>query len=182
MLGNIVVKDSFFWFCALSGTGLFIILFISFLVGAGNDGDADDHDGEFRWLSKQAFTGFLMMFGWVGLTCRNQFGLGGIGTSIFSLAAGFVSMFVTGLIFKGALKLKSTGTVFRIEDAIGKQATVYQEISPNGIGKISVILNDLTHEIDAVTSHPEVLQSFTEVQIINQADDKTVVVVPITNT
>ena len=69
--------------------------------------------------------------------------------------------------------------VFRIEDAIGKQATVYQRIPKGGAGKISLSLNNLTYELDAISDHSEELSSFTQVHVLKKADEKTVVVVPI---
>lgn len=176
-------KDSFFWFCALAGTGMFAIQFILSLFSMDSDHAMDDPGGEldantFKWLSKHAITGFIMMFGWAGLTCIKEFELPILATISISLAAGVLSIFVTGLIFKTARKLRSSGMVFRIDDAIGKEATIYQKIPKNGVGKITVSLNHFTHELDAVSTYHEDLPSFTSVHIIKKADEKTVVVVP----
>lgn len=181
-LNDLIQKDPVFWFCALSGSGLFVIQFLLTFFG-GHSHDIDDGSGEidtgkFKWLSKQALTGFLMMFGWVGLTCRKEFDFSVVAASMAALAGGSLSAFVTAFIFKSAKKLHSSGTVFRIEDAIGHQAMVYQRIPKEGIGKISLSLHDLTYEIDAISHHGEELSSFTQVQIIKKADEKTVIVVP----
>jgi hypothetical protein len=120
-----------------------------------------------------------MMFGCVGLTSRNEFGLSGLSSMTISFAGGLLAIFITGLIFRGANRLRSSGTVFRIEDTIGKEATIYQRIPKNGVGKISVSLNNFTHEIDARSNYTEDLPSFTSVQIIKKADDNTVLVIPI---
>jgi len=174
-------SDAFFWFCALSGTVLFIIQFALTLLGAADHNELVDDTsgadaGNFKWMSKQAITGFLMMFGWVALTCQKQFGLQGASTIAIAFAGGLVTVLITGWIFKTAKKFHSPGNVFKIEDTLGKEATVYQRIPAGGAGKISVTLNDLTHEIDAITHEPLDLPSFTRVQIIKKADDKTVVV------
>jgi hypothetical protein len=92
---------------------------------------------------------------------------------------GLITLLITGLIFRGAKKLHSSGTVFRIEDAIGKEAMVYQRIPKDGAGKISISLHNFTHEIDAVSSLQEELLSFTSVRIIEKVDEKTVRVTPI---
>ncbi|HSW86744.1 MAG TPA: hypothetical protein VLG49_04495 [Rhabdochlamydiaceae bacterium] len=172
------IKDFLLWFCALAGTGMFIIQFLLNFFSLDGD-ETNDDSGTFTWLSKHTITVFLMMFGWTGLTCIKQFELPATATALISLAAGSISIFITGFIFKMARKMRSPGTVFRIEDAIGKEATIYQRIPKDGIGKISVSIHQLTHEIDAVSSHHEELASFTSVQIIKKADEKTVVVVPI---
>jgi hypothetical protein len=75
-----------------------------------------------------------------------------------------------------AKRLQSTGSVYRIEDAIGKDAYVYQSIPKGGVGKISVSLNHFTHEINAVSYDSKELPSFTLVKIIEKKDDNTVVV------
>lgn len=176
MFSEVVVKDWFFWFCALSGTILFLLQILFFHIGV--DGH-DDLDAEFKWLSKQAIAGFLALFGWIGLTCTRQFGLGVYPTLGWAFGGGVIAFFVTGLIFKGAGKLKSSGSVFSIDDIVGKMGQIYQQIPVEGMGKISVILHDLTYEVDAISSHGELLQSFTEVQIIKKVDEKTVMVVPL---
>lgn len=98
--------------------------------------------------------------------------------TLIAFTAGLCVVFILGAIFKSAKKLRSQGSIFRIDDAIGKEATVYQDIPRTGTGKITLSLNNLTYEIDAISSHPDELPSFTKVQIIDKADDKTVVVIP----
>ena len=176
---DLISQDSLFWFCALSGSGIFIIQFLLSLIGN------TDHEGidppevdavKFKWLSKQAITGFLMMFGWSALTCKNQFNLS-IGTTLaIALAAGMVTVLVTGYIFKMARKLHSPGTVFAIEDAIGKEAVVYQHIPKGGIGKISISLHHFTHEIDAMSLNDEDIPSFALVRVIKKTSDSTLMV------
>ncbi|MES2199584.1 MAG: hypothetical protein V4489_05415 [Chlamydiota bacterium] len=172
-------ENSFFWFFALLGSGLFIIQFAITLICHGIDATDDSEGGNFKWLSKQAVIGFFMMFGWIGLTCQKEFTLAKSSSIIISLVGGVITIFLTGLIFKGARKLHSPGTVFNLDDAIGKQATIYQRIPKTGTGKISLSLNNFTHEIDAISLHPEDLDSFTSVQIIKKTDENTVLVAPI---
>ncbi len=181
-LSELMSKDFFFWFCALSGSGLFIIQILLTLLGVMDQDDLDDNTeldaGKVKWLSKQAITGFLMMFGWSALACKHELGFGEALSLTFAFAVGVLTVLITGSNFKAARKLHSSGTVFRLEDAVGKEAVVYQRIPKEGIGKISIALNNMTHEIDAVSLNEE-LASFVSVQIIKKLDDKTVVVVPI---
>lgn len=177
-------RDSVFWFCALSGSSLFVIQCIFSLFGADahesmDAGGGEIDSGQFKWLSKQALTGFLMMFGWVGLTCRKESNFSVTVTFIMALAGGLLAVFITGVIFRLAKKLRSSGTVFRLEDAIGKEAMVYQRIPKQGIGKVSLSLYNLAYEVDAISYHLEELPSFTRVQILKKENDNTVVVVPI---
>jgi hypothetical protein len=170
--------EAIFWFCALAGTGMLVIQFLLSLVGTDHDADLIE-DGKFKWMTKQAATGFIMMLGWAGLTCREQFHLSILHTLLISLGAASLSAFITVLIFNLAKKAHSSGTVFKIEEAVGKEAIVYHRIPKSGTGKISVSLHNFTHEIDAISPYEEEIASFTQVQIIKQADDKTVVVIPL---
>lgn len=191
---ELIKSGSVFWFCALLGTGMFFIQFIINIFGSANQEDFDvgdftdtssnttDHAADarkFKWLSMQAFTGFLMMFGWTALTCQFEFGLTIIPTLGISLAAGVFAAFIIRSIFKLAKKLQSTGTAYRIEDALGKEGYVYHAIPKNGTGKVSLSLQNLTHEIDAVSHNSAELASFTRVKIIEIKDSRTVVVTPI---
>ena len=176
-------NTSIFWISALIGTGLLIIQSLLSLIGADHHddvggGDVELDEGGFKWISKQAIAGFLMMFGWVGLSCIKEFGLSGVATNLIAVTAGLLSFFITGLLFRMARKLRSEGTVFSIDEAIGKEAEIYQQIPKGGSGKIMISLQNLTHEIDAISLTGEKLNSFTKVQIIKKANNHTVVVAP----
>ncbi len=193
---DLIKSGSFFWFCALTGSGMFFIQFIINILGV-TDQDSFDvsdaiisdnvHDAgrdssdarKFKWFSMQAITGFLMMFGWTAITCQNEFGLQNTTTIEVSLAAGIFSALIIRSIFKLAKRLRSVGSIYRIEDAIGKEAYVYQRIPKGGIGKISMSLQHFTHEIDAISHHPEDLLAFMRVKIIEKKDDNTVIVTPL---
>lgn len=178
--------DSFsvFWFCALAGTGMFIIQFFLNMSGFAGHDDLDDggiaDSNNFKWLSKQTLTGFLMMFGWTGLACKEEYHLETIFAIIISLLIGLFTIFITGLLFKAAKKLQSTGNIFNIDDTVGKEAYVYQRIPVDGMGKISVSLHYGTFEINAVSNQDEI-SSFAPVQILKKLNDSTVVVTSIKN-
>jgi hypothetical protein len=179
-----IEKTTLFWISALAGTGLLLIQALLSLLGAdhhddisGAEGGLDE--GHFKWLSKQAIAGFLMMFGWVGLSCIKEFALSDMTTTLIALTAGVISFLITGLLFRLARRLRSSGSVFCIDEAIGKEAVIYQQIPKGGAGKVTVSLQNLTHEIDAISFTDERLASFTKVQIIKKENDHTVVVVPL---
>ncbi len=177
-LTDLLNDGSIYRFCALAGSGLLLIQMIMGFIGSDAEHDQDFfEDGKFKWMSKQAFTGFIMMFGWVGLTCTQQFFLSPISSLLFATGAGIVASLISSYIFHVARKAHSPGTVFKIEQAVGKEALVYHRIPKGGTGKISISLHDLTHEIDAFCE--EEIPSFVSVQIIKKMDDKTVIVVPL---
>ncbi|MBA3238773.1 MAG: hypothetical protein H0T62_10575 [Parachlamydiaceae bacterium] len=186
-LSELIKANSIFWFCALVGTGMFCLQFIisvfagvdqdSFGISDSTDGNGHSLDAKnFKWLSLQAITGFLMMFGWTAITCKTEFGFQTYSTILVSLATGIFAAFIIRSIFKYAKKLQSSGSIYRIEDAIGKEAYVYQSIPKDGVGKVSISLQNFTHEIEAVSLCTEIIPSFTRVKIIEKKDDNTVVV------
>jgi hypothetical protein len=184
---ELIKSGSIFWFCALTGTGMFLIQFIinlfgileqeSFEADGRAEASSDSADArKFKWFSMQAITGFLMMFGWTAITCQSEFGLDSLRTIAISIASGLFTAFIIHSIFKLAKKLQSTGSTYRIEDAIGKEAYVYQSIPRGGAGKISISLNHFTHEINAISDHSEEISSFTRVKIVEKKDAHTVIV------
>lgn len=174
-----VQEGSVFWLFGSIGFALFLFQLVMGLIGAeqGDDGGFLDTMA-FKWLSKQALTGFLMLFGLSGLTCLKEFKFSPAFSVCIAFIAGLITVIVSGLVFRGAKKLHSSGHVFNIEEAIGKQAMVYQRISKESSGKISINLSEITHELNAISLTGEELDSFTPVQIIKKMDEKTVVVVP----
>lgn len=174
--------NTLFWICSLVGSGMFVIQFLLTIFGAGANEFAEDitiDSIKFKWLTKQALTGFLLMFGLVGLTCQKEFGLSVFISVVLALMGGVIATVLTGYIFKFAKKLHSPGRVVTLDDALGKEAFVYQRIPKNGIGKISLSLHDLTTEIDAISLDQEDIDSFARVQILKKADENTVVVTSI---
>jgi hypothetical protein len=171
-------EEPLFWLPALFGALLFLIQMLLALFGSFGDAVSDFDYLGIKWLSKHAFTGFIMMFGWAGLVCKQELDLSYPLSICCALTIGFLTLFLSGFLFRGATKLQSKGSVFCLEECIGKEATVYQRISPNAKGKVTVSLNQLTYEIDALSFHPEAIDSFTTVHIIHKHDETTVIVVP----
>jgi len=171
-------SESLYWFCALTGSSLFIIQLMLTFIGLGDqeiDGSSADA-GNIKWLSRQALTGFLMMFGWTALTCHKEFNLTAFPALAISLTMGLVAIFISGSIFRLAKRLQSPGSVFSINDTIGKEGLTYQRIPLDGIGKISISVNDMTQEVNAISLSHEEIPSFTRIKIINVLDTNTVII------
>jgi len=180
---NTLDQDGLFWLAAIAGSGLFALQFLLSLFGSG-DGDEGGDGGAFdaarvKWLSKQAVTGFLMMFGWTALACSKEFGLALPWTIALALLAGAAAIFVSGLLFKGANKLHSPGSIFDLDQSIGKEATVYQRIPKTGTGKVTVLIGKVIHEVDAASLNGEEIESFSQVLISKKIDEKTLAVSPV---
>lgn len=181
MDSSFITTTNLFWICALLGTGLFAIqLFLSFLGSGDHGGDISlEHDfevGNVKWLSRQAITGFLMFFGWTAITCQEEFQLSTGLSSLIGFGAGAIAVLLNAFIFDMMKKLQSPGHVFEIDAAIGKEATVYQQIPEKGTGVITLSLGEMTFQLDAVSLKQEAIPSFARVTVIKKLDNKTVVV------
>jgi membrane protein implicated in regulation of membrane protease activity len=85
-------------------------------------------------------------------------------------------MLITAYLFKLARKLVSKGSVFSVDQVVGKRGTVYQRISADGRGKINVELNDSTREIEAIAEDKQDIDSFQTVEVVRVVDQRTVAV------
>lgn len=168
MLENVLDSETIFWFCALSGTGLFLIQLLLSLCGITHL-DEMDHSGaeHWLWLSRHTLTGFLLFFGWTGIFWKS-FAL--------SIAAGSLAAFFVRLIYRASKALESQGTVFDINHVVGKEAVVYQRIPQGGTGKILIHYHDITYEVEAVALDSREIPSFARVIIINKRDDNIAIV------
>lgn len=184
--------DIVFWIAACAGTLFFSLkLLLSFLGAGVEDVDqfeiVDDHvehgsDNAFKILSIHSLTGFLMMFGWVGLACSKQYDFSLSLSILCAFIVGILMMVVTGALFKLASCLISTGSRFRVEDLVSLRGKVYQKIPSEGVGKIQIIVNGYQREIRALSELKQEIASFTEVEVIKAFDKNTVLVKAIQNT
>lgn len=167
-------QDPFFWFCALIGSGFFIIQILLSFFGSGESEEFES--AKFKWLSKQGVTGFLMMFGWTALACKYELKLSELMTYIAAFSVGCMTLLITIFIFRGAKRLHSPGTLFNLDQTIGQEAIVYQQIPLDGKGTITVSIEGIARDIDAMTFDREEIASFSSVQIVKKIDDTTVAV------
>ena len=190
--------ENIFLFCAICGAVFFIIRFVMMLMGAGTEGadaidggmdmdmdggdvgdidvdDASHSDTLFGILSINTVTAFVMMFGWAGLTCYKQFSLGAAASIIVAFLVGVLCMLITAYLFKLSGKLVSKGGTFNINTAVGKKASVYQQIPADGKGRINLnIPGSNTRELNAVSADHKDIESFKTVKIVKVIDNNTV--------
>ena len=175
MLGKV------FWLCAIAGTLFFSLRIVMMLVGGdiGDDIDADgfsdSSDVAFEVFSVNSITAFVMMFGWVGLTCHLQYNLGNAQSVIIAFMVGVIAMLITAYLFQLAGKLVDKGAVFKIQNAVGMNASVYQQIPADGRGKVNVTLSGgVLKELDAMAADKEEIASFQMVKVVEVIDNNTV--------
>ena len=141
-----------YFFCAVFGGSLFVLMFILTLVGIGHDAECDCevHDGgigEVSVISLKGLIAFITFYGLSGL-CFKVPGWGGWGISVIS---GVVMMFVTAGVVALVVKLQHSGNV-RPESIVGAAGKVYLTV-PGGAeksGRVTVTLAGATREITAV--------------------------------
>ncbi len=173
--------DTLFSYCAWGGTSIYVLRILIGFAGAADSESMDtavDHvsDDAFQFLSLNTLVGFLMMLGWGGLAAYRQFLLSEAVSLTIAVLVGAIFVLMTRLIFKNAKKLTSTGTVFDVHKAVGKQGRVYQKIQANKRGVIHVILDDFNRELDAISVDSREILSFQPVEILKVVDRKTVIV------
>lgn len=154
--------DTVFLYFAAIGGGILLFKLVLQLLGVGGAADAADAmdaadaldsdisgtaDSSFKVFSIQFIASFSMMFGLVGLS-MSQAGFSPFQTVIAGCIAGFAMGYTLERLMRLLLKLQHSGTL-NLSNAVGKEAKVYATIPPNGIGKITVILQGRSFELSA---------------------------------
>lgn len=161
-----------FWYIAIPVSVIFIIQTIMTFVGADAtdgldadfDGDFEGGDAPFQLFSLRNLINFLIGFSWAGVLLYNKIENKAILVLIaFVVGTAFLALFF--ILIRQILKLSEDNT-FRIDNTIGKIATVYLTIpeGKSGKGKVQVSVNGTTHELDAITEN-EGISSGTMVRI-----------------
>lgn len=196
-LANADGTERAFWCFAVFGTVFFFLRVLMMVLGGfgaadldgGVDVDLHDHapgahhsdsltssDVAFKIFSLHSITGFFMMFGWVGLACYKQYGLG-IGASTGgAFVAGLFTMYVTAMMYKLMLGLASPGATFNIEDMVEKDVTVYLKISAGEVGKVQFSDKGLSRTIEAVSEDKKDIESFETVRVVRVVSPRRVMV------
>lgn len=82
-------------------------------------------------------------------------------------------MAITVAIFHYALKLRSGGAVFDINQAVGQNGEVYMRIPPKGVGRVIFTFNGANREFDAICENENGIESFEKVSIVKAIDSNT---------
>lgn len=186
VMGNLTWIEIVYWASAIIGGLLFILraLALFFVGGNGGDfhGDYDagydashgDSDASFNLLSLQGLSAFFMMFGLVGLALVSS-NLATVWTIIGGVVAGIFTVWVISLIFSIMKNLQSEGTL-RLENAVGKEGTVYLSIPANGIGKVRISIQGSLKVIDAISAKDVEIKTGEIVKVVAISGDQTLIV------
>jgi membrane protein implicated in regulation of membrane protease activity len=173
-----------YWASTIIGGTLFLLRLVTMFLGGGvsDEGldaalDAGGHveaDTSFNLLSLQGLTSFFMMFGLVGLALLKA-GLAVILTVIGGMAAGLVTVAVTGLIFTQMRRLQTDGTI-SIQNTIGQEGSVYLSIPRQGTGQVQIIVQGSLKIFDAVSKSRNMIATGEKVQVVGVASGNTLIV------
>ena len=155
-LGDVSGIDMLFASSALVGGILFVLYFFLLMIGGiatdifdglfGIDVDMGA-DASFKALTFQGIMAFLMFFGLAGLYVTKSGG--GPSPAILAGAiAGGASMYFTGKLFELFVNLQQDGTV-ELSEAIGAKGQVYLRISDEGVGQVTVEVNEAQRTFNA---------------------------------
>lgn len=174
------------WFASHSGVeqlfllsglvGGIILLFRLILMIAGLDHHGDVHvdsDAGFQALTIQGVSSFLAMFGVVGYTLLHGALLGSALAVAGAVAAGVVSMWIIHRIFRGMLRLQSSGTV-SLYAAVGSEGSVYLTVSKEG-GRVQINFANRLREFEAVSADGSTLPTGTPIRVQSVAANTLVV-------
>jgi hypothetical protein len=200
-LADLNLLEKIFAGCALfGGIGLGIRIILQFVGGIGEtdvdvdadvdvdvdvdvDADADvggeaaagDSDVGFSLLSLQGITGFLLMFGLVGLALRRESKVGQSVALMGAFVAGCITLYVVAKMFQWMYKLQESGTI-KLKSAVGQEGKIYLTIPEGGIGKVEVVVQGRLMVMDATCVDGNEVKTGERVQIVNvESGDRLVV-------
>lgn len=173
-----------YWAATIIGGTLFILRLIMMFMGGSTGEDAldsavetdsvSDTDLGFKLMSVQGLTSFFMMFGLVGLALLRA-DLPILVTVVGGIVAGLATVAVTGLIFTQMKKLQTDGTV-NIENAVGKDGSVYLTVPQSGTGQVQIIVQGSLKIFDAVSSNKSMIATGERVRVVGVASGNTLIV------
>lgn len=171
-----------FWYLAFFASIIFLFQTILTFIGTDASADLDaDFDGEFHNVEApfELFTfrnliNFLLGFGWTGAAFYGKFN-----DFLLVILAALVGLIFIGVFFfiiKQLMKLQEDNT-FKIENTVGKIASVYITIPAKkiGKGKVQLSINGSYHEIEAITEGEIEITSGENVKIINIENETLIV-------
>ncbi len=163
---------------ALAGTALFAVRAMLMLFGWGGDEELDgmDHGDGMQVFSLLSVTSFMMGSGWMGLTCRIDWGLGPTASALAAAGFGSALMLFASLLLLLMRRLGRSVT-YDTATAVGRTATVYAAIPARGegTGQVRVSVSGRSMTLPA-GSTGEAIEAFADVRVLEVRDDNLLLV------
>ena len=138
-------------------------------LDADTDIDVKDFDHGvmygFKFFTVRGIVAFFCIFGWTGAALYHS-GMQPVWIVLLAAAAGFLAMFIIGLIFYAVKRLQSSGNI-NYANALGQTASVYIPIPEKrtGAGKVMVMIQERLVEAEAVTDEKKKIPTGETVKI-----------------
>lgn len=145
---------------------------------SGHEGP-DVHDSTaaagLRLLTVRGLVAFFAVGGWAGVVMIDA-GLHPVLAGLIALAAGLGALILVAWLIKLMLSLQDSGNL-DIKNAVGLIGEVYLRIPGNlqGSGKITVILQGRSIELDAVTDDPDGISTGSQARVVDRRGDRLIV-------
>jgi len=148
----------------------------------GDFGDAGDADGDgdfdeassFKMLTLKNIIGFCMGLGWGGLSLHIDGGFSKAITYVFAPLIGVGVMFIQSLVFYLMYQLHAPNEE-SLDDAIGKNGTVYLGIDGVGVGKVTVSINGRLTTMDARSEDGSSIETNTKIVVSDVSNAELIV-------
>ncbi len=175
---------------ALLGTILFIIKMILLLVGGDTDSDLDGADLDdpahvdgaesFTLISIQSILALFMGTGWIGLACREEWGLEKMPSFFIAIGFGFLMMLFTSFL---NFKMKGLNAIpdNKIDErAVGLTGRAYTDIpqNGNGAGQVELTVHGKMQILQA-TSQGDSIKAFTTIKVLKVDNSGNLTVTPV---
>ena len=181
-LGDVTGIDMLFAASALVGGILFTLYFFLLMIGGiatdifdglfGIDVDMGA-DASFKALTFQGIMAFLMFFGLAGLYVTKSGG-GPSPAILAGGAAGGLSMYATGKLFELFVNLQQDGTM-ELSEAIGAKGQVYLRIGDDGVGQVTVEVNEAQRTFNAKSEDGTGIATGDFIEVVDTIGDVLVV-------
>jgi len=179
--------EKVYWIIAIPFSIIFLVqLIMTFFVGdidhieAGGDVDATvegDAGIGFQFITLKNLVAFFTIFAWAGLASVAS----GLSTGlaiVISTVSGLVMMTIMATLIYFMGKLSDDGTL-KLSNARGKIGSVYLTIPPkrSGFGKVQINVQGM-QTLDAMTDHPEEIETGAVVEVVDIFNNETLIVKP----
>ncbi len=137
----------------------------------GGVGEVDDASvgSELGLFTLKGLLAFFAISGWVGLG-MNMAQIHKAVVLIVAAVCGFAGLVGVGYLYRVLYKLQSSGNI-NTENAIGKVAEVYLTIPQNGIGKITLNIQDRYMDVNARSNATRDIKTGERVKVIGKQDE-----------
>jgi len=146
-------------------------------AGAEPSSDKSNFDAAgFKLVTVRGILAFMMMGGWVGfIALRAE--INWFVALLFALAAGAASLYGIAKLMQALMGLHNDGTL-RVSNALGQTGTVYIRIpgAEQGMGKVSVTVQERLCEFDAITEDSEGLKTGERIYVTDIREGNVLVV------